>query len=212
MVFIGLLLIFSLNTLGGILALFFKNQKLLDNLFDFSLGLMLACSISSMLMKAFNYQNNIIILISIFISLFILIIILYFQNSGYFIALMLHNIPEGLVVSLSFLINPLFEAFMFSFAIGIQNIPEGFSVAINYKKEGNKKALLMNILSGIVEPIFGLLGILLNTYILPYIPYAYAVCGFLMIFVVIFELKEGLHSYLFFMFGFFLMLILDLMF
>lgn len=84
------------------------------------------------------------------------------------VAVTLHNIPEGMAVGLSFALaadsgTPMLFASAVSLAlgIGIQNIPEGAAISLPIKNEGvgRRKAFIMGALSGIVEPIFGILSV-----------------------------------------------------
>ncbi len=80
----------------------------------------------------------------------------------------LHNIPEGMAVGLSFAraAQHTGNAGLFAAAgalaigIGIQNFPEGAAVALPLHQEGLSRArsFVYGSLSGIVEPIFGVLG------------------------------------------------------
>ena len=72
------------------------------------------------------------------------------------IALMLHNIPEGIATFLSSIENPEL-GIKLSLAILFHNIPEGMSIAIPiyYATNNRKKAVLYTFLSGISEPIGG---------------------------------------------------------
>ena len=81
-------------------------------------------------------------------------------------AVTLHNIPEGMSVGLAFAMaaitgeaSTLSAAGALARGIGIQNIPEGAAVALPLKDAGQSRvrAFIGGSLSGIVEPIFGIL-------------------------------------------------------
>ena len=106
-----------------------------------------------------------------------------------------------------------------SLAIGmsIQNFPEGAAVSIPLLDEGmsKPKAFLFGSLTGIVEPIFGLIGILLATSLNSLMPWLLAFSAGAMFYVTIDELlpsaRKGNHAHFClwaFMVGFSLMLIL----
>ena len=112
-------------------------------------------------------------------------------------AITLHNIPEGLAVGVAFGAlsnNPdagaLAGAVALAIGIGLQNFPEGAAVSIPLRREGftRLKAFNYGQLSGIVEPIAGVLGAYLVTHIVPLLPYALSFAAGAMIFVVVEEL------------------------
>lgn len=112
-------------------------------------------------------------------------------------AITLHNIPEGLAVGVAFgaagLALPnatLAGAIALAVGIGIQNFPEAVAVAIPLRRAGASQfqSFWYGQLSGIVEPIAGLLGaaaVLISRTILPY---ALAFAAGAMIFVVVEDL------------------------
>lgn len=83
-------------------------------------------------------------------------------------AVTLHNIPEGMAVGLAFALAAregpaaLAAAFTLALGIGIQNIPEGAAVALPLRQGGMSRMRSFGIgaASGLVEPLFGLLVIL----------------------------------------------------
>ncbi len=78
------------------------------------------------------------------------------------IAVCIHNFPEGIVTFFSSLSDTTI-AIPLVIAIAIHNIPEGISVAmpIYYATGSRKKAFIYSILSGLSEPIGGILGFIL---------------------------------------------------
>lgn len=113
------------------------------------------------------------------------------------LAITLHNIPEGLAVGVAFgalAHNPdagiLAGAVALAIGIGLQNFPEGAAVSIPLRREGfsRTKSFMYGQLSGIVEPIAGVIGAALVLYITPLLPYALAFAAGAMIFVVVEEL------------------------
>lgn len=141
------------------------------------------------------------------------------------LAITLHNIPEGLAVGVAFgslanspTIGTLTGAIALAIGIGLQNFPEGAAVSIPLRREGmsRRKAFQYGQLSGIVEPIAGVLGALLVVYIKPILPYALSFAAGAMIFVVIEELipeaqrgDETDYSTIGGMLGFAVMMLLD---
>jgi zinc transporter, ZIP family len=113
------------------------------------------------------------------------------------LAITLHNIPEGLAVGVAFGAlsgntdeQGLAGAIALAFGIGLQNFPEGMAVSIPLRREGFSrfKGFWYGQLSGIVEPIAGLLGAYMVVSIKALLPYALAFAAGAMIFVVIEEL------------------------
>jgi len=74
--------------------------------------------------------------------------------------------------------------------IGIQNFPEGTAVSVPLRREGLSrfKSFWYGQLSGIVEPIAGVLGAVAVIYMRPILPYALAFAAGAMIYVVVEEL------------------------
>lgn len=112
-------------------------------------------------------------------------------------AITLHNIPEGLAVGVAFgalasNADPaiLSGAIILTIGIGLQNFPEGAAVSIPLRREGfsRKKAFFYGQLSGIVEPVAGILGAYLVVTVSPLLPYALSFAAGAMIFVVVEEL------------------------
>ena len=126
-------------------------------------------------------------------------------------AVTLHNIPEGMAVGLS-------AAMALAIGIGIQNFPEGAAISLPLRQEGFSrfKAFLYGSLSGIVEPIFGILTVLAASQIAGLMPWLLSFAAGAMIFVVVEELVPEAHlsehthiGTLGFMLGFLIMMILD---
>jgi ZIP family zinc transporter len=113
------------------------------------------------------------------------------------LAITLHNIPEGLAIGVAFgaLASDLPTASLagavaLALGIGIQNFPEGTAVSVPLRREGftRLKSFWYGQLSGIVEPIAGIVGALAVILMKPLLPYALAFAAGAMIFVVVEEL------------------------
>lgn len=141
-------------------------------------------------------------------------------------AVTLHNIPEGMAVGFSFALaaqhgnDPALYAGAMALAIGmgIQNFPEGAAISLPLRQEGLPawKSFVYGGLSGIVEPIFGILAVLVAGSIQPLLPWLLAFAAGAMLYVVVEELipeaNLGEHSNvgtLGVMAGFLVMMVLD---
>lgn len=145
----------------------------------------------------------------------------------FFLAVMIHNIPEGLAVGFACGLalqanSPESIASVLALAIGIsiQNFPEGMAISVPmYEQTGNKnKSFLYGVLSGVVEPLFAIVGIFLASLFEPLLPWLLAFSAGAMIYVTIEELlpaarKENHEHYGLwaFMIGFVIMLSLELL-
>jgi ZIP family zinc transporter len=113
------------------------------------------------------------------------------------LAVTLHNIPEGMAVGVVFAGMlaggegmSLASAFALSAGIALQNIPEGAVVSLPLVGTGmsRRRAFGYGALSGIVEPLGGLVTIALAAAITPALPYVLAFAAGAMLYVVIEEL------------------------
>ena len=118
-------------------------------------------------------------------------------------AVTIHNIPEGMAVGVAYAGAAsgnsgmtIAGAFALSIGIAIQNFPEGAIISLPLKGEGisKGKAFLLGILSGVVEPIGGLITILLASRIVPLLPYMLSFAAGAMFYVVVEELIPEAHS------------------
>lgn len=149
----------------------------------------------------------------------------YRRSTLLVLAITLHNIPEGFAVGVAFgtLIKgggaaELAAAISLAIGMGLQNFPEGASVSLPLRNEGMSmgKAFWYGQLSGFVEPVAGVLGVLLITVVEPLLPYALAFAAGAMIFVTAEEVIPGSREHgnedlaaIWLMVGFTVMMILD---
>ncbi|XP_046709525.1 zinc transporter ZIP11-like isoform X2 [Silurus meridionalis] len=109
------------------------------------------------------------------------------------LAITIHNIPEGLAVGVGFgaagkSSSATFEsARNLAIGIGIQNFPEGLAVSLPLRASGVStwRAFWYGQLSGMVEPVAGLLGAVAVVLVEPLLPYALAFAAGAMVFVVV---------------------------
>jgi len=119
------------------------------------------------------------------------------------LAVTLHNFPEGLAVGVAFGAAAvgvpgatMASAVALALGIGLQNFPEGLAVAMPLRREGlsRTKSFMYGQLSGMVEPLAGVLGAWAVTTATSALPYALAFAAGAMIFVVVEELVPEAHS------------------
>ena len=252
---IGIPLIFACTTLGALFVFFLRKKEIsprLSKIFiGFAAGVMFSASFFSLIKPALetnvNYMPSwLIVVISIVLGAGFLWlidkIIPHFhtsenkdeglktkrmsKTSKMFLAVTIHNIPEGLSVGIAFGVALsqsdnhalLVGAHLLAVGIGIQNIPEGAVVSLPVKAEtgSSGKAFLFGMLSGIVEPIAAVIGLFLAMQIQGIMPWALAFAAGCMIYVVAEEMipemtSEGHDHYgvWSFVVGFVIMLALD---
>ncbi|XP_051491153.1 zinc transporter ZIP11 isoform X2 [Apus apus] len=108
------------------------------------------------------------------------------------LAITIHNIPEGLAVGVGFgaigkSASATFQsARNLAIGIGIQNFPEGLAVSLPLRGAGFSpwKAFWYGQLSGMVEPVAGVLGALAVVVAEPLLPYALGFAAGAMVYVV----------------------------
>ena len=77
------------------------------------------------------------------------------------LAITIHNFPEGLAVGVGFGGGDLENGLSLATGIGLQNAPEGLAVAVALRGQGYSKlfAFIVALLTGLIEPFGGLLGV-----------------------------------------------------
>ena len=254
---IGISIIFVCTSLGSAFVFFFKKKEIsptINKIFlGFASGVMFAASIFSLIIPAIeseiNYMPNwsvaaiAVALGAGFIWLIDKIVPHFHQEGGdegiktnkinktskMFLAVTIHNVPEGLSVGIAYGValatwnadpsTAIIGALMLAIGIGIQNIPEGAVVSLMVKGEtgSSSKGFLFGVFSGIVEPIAAILGLFLAMQIQVIMPWALAFAAGCMIYVVAEEMipdmkgdsvhHQGVWS---FIVGFILMMVLDI--
>ena len=235
-----------MTTLGAALIFFFKKTSPLVNMLTIGLaaGIMLSASIWSLLMPAQENAEESwgglsfipvtvgFILGGLFMILLDFICAKCFKQNEtqekqkafkLFTAITIHNIPEGMSVgfavgtAVATSSSPII-ALMFALGIAIQNFPEGLATALPMynclQKKG--KAFLLGTLSGLVEPLFAVLGFFLAAYISSLLPWLLSFAAGAMIYVIVEEMIPEIHldgkswGTWAFVIGFVMMMILDI--
>jgi len=183
----------GLSTVFGALIIFFKLKEQNINRFitfclSFSLAIMIGISITDLIPESTyiiitNYKLFKGILICLITFILGILLILWINNKiakeewgtkdlyklGILnmIALMLHNLPEGIATFMSSY-KDLNLGIKLSIAIMLHNIPEGISIAvpIYYATGSKREAIKKTFISGLAEPLGALLAyIFLHKYI-----------------------------------------------
>lgn len=230
---------------GALPALFFKNisNNLFNSLLGAAAGVMLAATAFSLLVPGMTYGNLVwpgkgIYVVSI--GMLIGALFLHYADRQlphvhfdsvsdtqlnsfnkiwlFIIAITIHNFPEGMSVGVSFGSGEIKNGMVLAIAIALQNIPEGLAVALPLVGLGYNRwrAVAIATLTGLVEPVGGLLGITMVTVFQPILPLAMGFAAGAMLFVISEEIIPETHSngrsrYATFalMIGFIIMMILD---
>lgn len=111
-------------------------------------------------------------------------------------AITIHNFPEGLSVGVSFGSGDMHKGIVLAIAIALQNIPEGLAVALPLVALGYNKWRAVGIatLTGLVEPVGGLLGITMVSVFSAILPFAMGFAAGAMLFVISEEIIPETHS------------------
>lgn len=254
-IILGIFIPFIGTIIGTSIVFFMKNtlNKALEKmLLGLASGVMIAASIWSLLMPSFEMAKKqgvlewwpatigficgivFLIVTDIFITKLENKLNLNQNNESYrnnlmlFLAVTLHNIPEGMAVGVGFagVISgnagmAMAGAMSLAIGIGIQNIPEGAIISMPLKSTGTTKykAFLYGVISGIVEPIAAFITLLLTSKITTMLPYLLAFAAGAMMYVVSNELipkaQNGKYSKIGMIgltAGFLIMMILDVAF
>ena len=203
--------------LGSSVVLFTKdklNSKIEKLLLGFASGVMIAASIWSLIIPSIDMSENMgkFSIIPAAVGFVLGMLFLLFLDSV-LPHLHVHSEEvEGLKTS-----NLKKKTMMF-LAVTLHNIPEGAIVSFDMKNKGesNKKSFLYGVVSGVVEPIGSLIVILFSALLTSVIPYFLSFAAGAMIYVVVEELipesQNGKHSNIAtigVMLGFTLMMVLD---
>ncbi len=113
----------------------------------------------------------------------------------FIIAITIHNFPEGLAVGVGFGADGLTGGMPLAVGIGLQNAPEGLAVAVALLGEGYGKSRAWSIaaLTGLVEPIGGVLGAGIITFSEPLLPWGLAFAAGAMLYVISHEIIPETH-------------------
>lgn len=208
---------------GALPALFLTqiSTRVFNSLLGAAAGVMLAATAFSLLVPGIDYGNQIwpdqglwIVAAGVLIGAIFLHVAderlphLHFDsfNSGNFdslhkmslfiFAITIHNFPEGMSVGVSYGSGDTDNGLVLAIAIALQNIPEGLAVALPLVGLGFDKWRAVGIatLTGLVEPIGGLLGITMVTVFSSVLPIAMGFAAGAMLFVISEEIIPETHA------------------
>lgn len=163
------------STLIGFLFVYFKkdSNKVLISSLAFASGVMFLISVTDLIPSSFNSINNVYYVIPALLicSMFVVIGVVismnidkYLPDNSYqdgklyrvgmisMIAIVLHNVPEGIATFLTSS-HDISLGITLAIALALHNIPEGISVAVPiYYSTGSKvKAFIYTLISGMSE-------------------------------------------------------------
>lgn len=229
---------------GALPVLFYRNitSRTLNTMLGGAAGVMLAATAFSLIVPGIQYGNEIwpgrgvyVVAVGIMVGAGFLVLadrwLPYekFLEQGetfdslrkvwlFIAAITLHNLPEGGAVGVSFGGGDWHNGVALATAIALQNIPEGLAVAmplvaLGYRRE---QAVVIATLTGLIEPIGGILGVVMAKTFMPLMPIGMAFAAGAMLFVISDDIipetqSRGKARYATFavMTGFIIMMILD---
>ena len=111
------------------------------------------------------------------------------------IAIMLHNLPEGLAIGVGYAGNEGLRANALAIGIAIQDVPEGFVVAAALLAVGYTRgfAVLLGMLSGLVEPLGAVAGAIMIHQSAAMLPWGLGFAAGAMLFVISHEIIPESH-------------------
>lgn len=213
----------GLSTLIGALVIFFdkhKNSKIIVISLSFAAGVMITVSLSDLIPNCYNmiltssnsFPKVILTLIFMVIGIIISMLIDKYlpsnneksNNKGLYkigiismVAIILHNIPEGIATFITSS-NNIKLGITLTIAIALHNIPEGISIAVPIYHSTNSKikALGYALISGMSEVIGSVLAyLILAPFINDHIMAAlYAIIAGIMIHISVYELIPGAYK------------------
>ena len=210
-------LLAGLATGAGAIPVLFTRQisdRLLDVMLGFAAGVMLAATSFSLLVPAIDLSGPLVAVSGLVLGALVLHLVDRFVPHFhpalgaegppsklsrvwlFVLAITIHNFPEGLAVGVSFGGGDVAAGLVIALAIGLQNMPEGLAVALPLLREGysRRRALWYGTLTGLVEPVGGLLGVAVVSISTPILPWGLSFAAGAMLFVISDEMIPESHS------------------
>ncbi len=188
---LGIAFIFLMTSLGSAVVFLFKGEippKINHFFFGFASGVMVAAAVWSLLLPSLTQAEAFfgrlafvpaaagVIVGGLFLVALDKLATEQRKRGGnvrpeksmrLFLAVTLHNIPEGLAVGFAFgaasrigTTAAYVSALGLAIGIGIQNFPEGAAISLPMKAacKNGRKAFLWGVASGVAEPVFAIVG------------------------------------------------------
>ena len=205
--------------LGALPAVFMTraSDKLMDGLLGFAAGVMLAVTLFGLLIPAIDEGGIWVTMFGLAVGVAVLVFMDNFAPHPHFIlgandvpnssparlrrirllllAITIHNLPEGFAVGVAFGTENIDAGLILALGIGLQNLPEGLAVALPMVREGysSRRGIGYATLSGLVEPLAGLIGVSLVVLLTPLLPFALAFAAGAMLYVLVDEIIPESH-------------------
>lgn len=216
---------FGATALGAISAFAIRtvNMRAQDVMLGFAAGMMLAASSFSLLLPGLDAARQLqtsgmaaaaIVVFGLALGVLLMLGLDYFtphahQTSGphgpelarvggvwlFVFAIILHNLPEGMAIGVSFAHGDLSVGIPLASAIAIQDIPEGLAIAIALRAIGQPLAssVAIAVASGLMEPLGALVGVGMASGFPVAYPISLGLAAGAMIFVVSHEVIPETH-------------------
>jgi ZIP family zinc transporter len=205
--------------LGALPAIFLTRatDKLMDGMLGFAAGVMLAVTVFGLLIPAIDEGGIWVTMLGLVVGMAFLFLMDSFTPHPHFIlnaadfpnssparlrriwllllAITIHNLPEGFAVGVTFGADHIDAGVVLALGIGIQNLPEGLAVALPLVREGYspRRGIGYATLSGLAEPLAGLVGVSLVVLLTPLLPVALAFAAGAMMYVLVDEIIPESH-------------------
>ncbi len=208
----------------GVFAIRSLSRRMEDGLLSLAAGIMLAATFFSLLLPALEYATEeygsealsaIAVALGVLVGAGTLFTIHQRAPHEHFItgregasstklgriwlfviAITLHNFPEGLAVGVGFAGGEVANGVSLALGIGLQNIPEGLAVSVALLSVGYSpsRCALVGVLSGMVEPVGGLVGAVAVASASMVMPLALAFAAGAMLFIISDEIIPETHQ------------------
>jgi len=216
---------FAATALGALMAIALGNisTRTQDSMLGFAAGMMLAASSFSLILPGLAAARDLFgsgpaaaltVVVGLGFGVLLMLGLDYFtphehESAGAFgpdhqrmsrvwlfvFAIILHNIPEGMAIGVSFASGDMNVGLPLTTAIAIQDIPEGLAVALALRTTGLStwRAILIAAASGLMEPLGALVGLGISSGLAIAYPVSLGLAAGAMIFVVSHEVIPETH-------------------
>lgn len=216
---------FAATALGALMAIALGNisTRIQDSMLGFAAGMMLAASSFSLILPGLAAARDLFgsgpaaaltVVVGLGFGVLLMLGLDYFtphehETAGAFgphhqrmnrvwlfvFAIILHNIPEGMAIGVSFAKGDLDVGLPLTTAIAIQDVPEGLAVALALRTTGLSawRAIFIAAASGLMEPIGAVVGLGISSGLAVAYPVSLGLAAGAMIFVVSHEVIPETH-------------------